>query len=431
MTEQSKNPHELTEEDFVVETLGENKYESPLELPDHFWCDEDRRVIYNNTLEPDGVKNTEILSFERAGPNKMIHFDSSNINVGIVTCGGLCPGLNDVIRAVTYNCLSYKVKTIYGFRYGWEGLTKNAPHRPMVLDHDSIDNIHEMGGSILGSSRGPQSVEDMVDTLVKYNISILFPIGGDGTQHASRLLAEEITRRKLDISILGIPKTIDNDIFAIHKTFGFNTAVEGARSAINQIHIEAKGARNGIGIVKIMGRHSGSITAHATLATANVNLCLIPEIDLDIDATIEKIVDRLESAEHLVIAVAEGVGQELLWENEKKEYDISGNLKLKDIGVWLKSKIMEELDKRDIPHTMRYIDPSYMIRSIPANSTDSIFCLRLANTAVHAGMAGKTNAIIGYWNQHFTLVPIKTAISRKKTVDTNSSLWRSIMEITL
>jgi len=422
----------MKQKDFLVEDLGKNNYSSPLQFPDGSYSSVSKRVLFNNVIDDgENIKGQKILSFEMAGPYKKIHFESSEINVGIVTCGGLCPGLNDVIRSVTYNCLDgYGVKTVYGFRFGFEGLTHRFNQEAIRLSPSNIDSIHEQGGTILGSSRGDQSKEDMVDTLVKFNISILFVIGGDGTQRGSMQIEEIIKRRKLDISIIGIPKTIDNDISFIYKTFGFDTAVGEARKAIDAAHVEAKGTRNGIGLVKLMGRHSGFIAAHATLASGNVNICLIPEVPLDINILFEKIKKRLSKKDHLVIVVAEGVGQDLLYADKKKMYDSSGNVKLQDIGVFFKQKIDEYLNKEKIEHTIKYIDPSYMIRSTATNAIDSSFCLRLGNYAVHAGMAGKTNALVGYWNQNFCLAPIKLALSCRKTVEVNSSLWRSIVEIT-
>ena len=422
----------MEKEDFIVECLGSNNYSSPLQLSDEYYASAHRRVLFNNTISNDeNIFDQGMFSFESAAPHKKIHFNSSNINVGIVTCGGLCPGINDVVRSVTYNCIDgYGVKTVYGFKFGYEGLTPRFNQNAITLTSANIDNIHEQGGSILGSSRGRQSIDDIINTLIKFNISILFVIGGDGTQRGSMEIAELIQRRKIDIAIIGIPKTIDNDISFIHKTFGFDTAVEEARKAIDAAHIEAKGARNGIGMVKLMGRHSGFIAAHATLASGNVNICLIPEVPLDLNALFDKIRMRFSRKDHLVIVVAEGIGQDLLYADEDRQYDQSGNVKLKDAGVFLKQKIDNYLSSNNIEHTIKYIDPSYMIRSTAANAIDSSFCLRLGNYAVHAGMAGKSSCLIGYWNQNFCLVPIKLALSCRKTVEVNSSLWQSILEIT-
>ena len=423
----------LKQQDFVGENLGECNFPSPLELESSAFYSESR-ILFNNRLDANGeFGNQAVFSFEGVGPHPKIFFDPSRINVGIVTCGGLCPGLNDVIRSVTYSCLeNYKVKNVYGFRYGYQGLTAEHSHEAISLTSEHVDDIHEVGGTLLGSSRGQQSIDDMVDTLVKFNISILFVIGGDGTQRGSMAIVKEINRRKLKIAVMGIPKTIDNDIAFLHKSFGFDTAVEEARKVIYAGHVEAKGAQNGIGLVKLMGRHSGFIAAHATIASGNVNICLIPEVPVGLDELYARLKRRFERSDHAVIVVAEGFGQELIEQEmgEKQEFDKSGNVKLRDIGHFLKDKLHERLEADKVEHTIKYIDPSYMIRSTPSNAIDSSFCLNLGNNAVHAAMAGRTNVLMGYWNQHFCLVPIALALSARKMVDVNSYLWRSIVEIT-
>ncbi len=423
----------LKQEEFDAQNLGECCFDPPFSIDKEYESLGHPRVLFNNLVPVDGkIKGENILSFEGVGRANKIFFDSSKINVGIVTGGGLCPGLNDVIRSITYNCLeNFKVKTVYGFKFGFQGLTTEHSQEAIRLTPEIIDTIHEQGGTILGSSRGNQDICDIVDTLVKFNVSILFVIGGDGTQYGSMAIVEEITRRKLQISIVGVPKTIDNDISFTHKTFGFDTAVEEARKAIDAAHVEAKGARNGIGMVKLMGRHSGFIAAHATLASGNVNICMIPEAPLVLENFFKKVKKRLDKKDHLVIVVAEGAGQHLISSDDgKEEFDASGNVRLKDIGLYMKVALSDFLNREGIEHTIKYIDPSYMIRSTPANAVDSSFCLNLGNYAVHAGMTGRTNVLVGYWNQHFCLVPIKLALSHRKTVAVNSSLWRAILEIT-
>lgn len=421
----------LTQKDFEVENLGPCAFPSP--LPHISDSDNDPKfVVFQNQLRPgERLEADEVLTFEKAYVSQMLFFNPSLINVGIVTCGGLCPGLNDVIRSITNCCRrAYKVKNVYGFKHGFKGLSAEGSKDFVVLDEAAVDGIHETGGTILSSSRGSQDIGDVVDTLVKFNISILFVIGGDGTQKGSMCIAEEVKRRKLKISVIGIPKTIDNDISFVQRTFGFYTAVEEARKAISAAHVEAKGTQNGIGIVKLMGRHSGFIAGHATLSSGDVNICIIPEVPFALSTLFEKIKQRLSRKDHLVIVVAEGAGQEFL-ANNGDEKDASGNIRLKDIGVFLRIEIEKYLLAEKVPHSIKYIDPSYMIRSTRACAADSSFCLQLGNYAVHAGMAGRTNLIIGQWNQHFTLTPIQLAVSQKKMVDPKSAFWRSIEEITL
>jgi 6-phosphofructokinase 1 len=424
--------NKLKQEDFKIEVLGKCNVRNPLPVPKEFYERyKDLRIVYNNlTWSGDKIGQNKLLFFEAAGPCEKIHFDPKKINVGVVTCGGLCPGINDVIRSITFTAMAYGVKNVYGFKYGYQGLTAAYNKEAIILDFEKIDTIHEIGGSMLASSRGPQPVQDMVDTLVKFNISILFVIGGDGTQHGAMEMAKEIKKRKLDIAIIGVPKTIDNDISFVHRTFGFYTAVEEAREAIRVARAEAKGARGGIGIVKLMGRHSGFIAANATLATGSVNICLVPEVSFTLEEIFAKIDKRLETKPYLTIVVAEGAGQDLL-QRGHSEHDASGNVKLKDIGLFLKEKIEQYLKEKGVEHTIKYIDPSYMIRSRVANASDASFCLQLGKYAVHAGMAGKTNILIGHWNQHFTLCPIALAVTDRKFIDPNSSLWLAVKEITL
>ncbi len=423
------------QEDFLVDTQGENTIKSPLSFKKYPHVRKLERGIFNQKIPHDYSCNIEnILSFEIAMPHEYIYYDPAQTNVGIVTCGGLCPGINDVIRSITYASFeTYGVKNVYGFRYGYAGLTAKFNQTALRLRPEMVDEIHEQGGTILGSSRGAQSVEDMVDTLIKFNISILYVIGGDGTQRGSMAIVEEIKRRKLDISVIGIPKTIDNDIAFVEQTFGFLTAVDEARKAINAAHAEAKGALHGIGLVKLMGRHSGFIAAHATLASGNANMCLIPEEHRSLPDILEKIEHRftVKEKDHLVIVVAEGFGQDLLLEGKEKQFDPSGNVKLADIGPFLVEKIGTHLKEKKTLHTIKYIDPSYTIRSIRSNATDSSFCLQLGNYAVHAGMAGRTNCLIGFWNSNFNLLPIKLALSSRKIVDVEGPMWGAVKEITI
>jgi 6-phosphofructokinase 1 len=374
-----------------------------------------------------------VPSFELSGPREKLFFDPAKLNCGIVTCGGLCPGLNDVIRTITLTLAwQYKVKTIYGFRYGYAGLSSNVLEYPIVLTPEVVDKIHTEGGSILGSSRGPQEVDDMIDHLIKYDINLLFVIGGDGTLRGAGALAEGIKARGLNIGVIGIPKTIDNDISGIEQSFGFSTAVEEARAAVMGAHEEAKGAWNGVGMVKLMGRESGFIAAAATLANSDVNFCFIPEVPLTLEGEkgfLKQLEQRLDDKHHAVIVVAEGV--QLADRNpDDCVKDASGNVIFEDIGILLKTKIQDHFKKIGKPLSLKYIDPSYIIRSVPANSQDSLLCLALGQAAVHAGLAGKTNAVIGFWNQHCTHIPIALAALKRKKVDPKGYLWQTVLGTT-
>ncbi len=420
----------LTPTDFAVTHLGENRVASPMRTVP--FIDEDRRVLYHGEVEQvrrELEEGREPLAFEIGGARERIFFDPQEVNAGIVTCGGLCPGINDVIRALVLSLeFHYGVRTIYGFRYGYEGLVEKNGHDPMRLNSERVDHIEDLGGTILGSSRGPQDVGLMVDNLVRLGVSMLFVIGGDGTLRGGRDMAEEIKRRGLKIAVIGVPKTIDNDIGFMQMSFGFRTAVAAAGEAIAAAHVEAKGARNGIGLVKLMGRHSGFIAAHAALAGSQVNFCLVPESPFGLDAFLSALKTRLESRRHAVVVVAEGAGQDLLEASEER--DASGNVKLSDIGLFLRDKTKEYFKRIGMEASLKYIDPSYMIRGIPANAFDSAFCLLLGHNAVHAAMAGRTNTVVGFWRNEFTHVPIPLATSTRRQVDPDSRLWSGVLAAT-
>ncbi|MFO7601304.1 MAG: ATP-dependent 6-phosphofructokinase [Candidatus Desulfacyla sp.] len=413
-----------------ISRLGECRITSPMDSTD--FVDDEVRVLFHSTLkEAEGIFEAcgRLPSFEMAGPRKKIYFDPSKLKCGIVTCGGICPGLNNVIRAIVMSLHHhYGVPSAFGFQYGYEGLSPAYRHAPMELNLEKVYDIHLKGGTILGSSRGPQDVSDMVDTLERMNIGILFTIGGDGTLRGGQAISEEIRRRGLKISVIGIPKTIDNDISYMDKSFGFETAVAETRTSIYSAHVEAEGARNGIGLVKLMGRESGFIAAHATLANSDVNFCLVPEVPFTLNGLLSALSDRLEKRNHAVIVVAEGAGQDLLEKTGKR--DASGNVRLTDIGIFLRDQITAHFKDAGIKIVLKYIDPSYTIRSRPANTHDSVFCLLLGHCAVHAGMSGRTNMVVGYWNGEFTHVPIPLAVSKRKHVSPEGRLWSSVLEST-
>ena len=426
--------------DFTIPTLGTPKIPSPIPYS-HVRGDDianygndEERVLYDVDIpNADAAAEKDHGLLETAGPRQKIFFAPGHVHAGIVTCGGLCPGMNDVIRAVT-RCLWYRyhVRRISGIPFGFQGLLPETAGPTLELDPDVVDDIHKIGGTALGSSRGGgERTEDLVDAIERLNLNILFTIGGDGTQKGALAIAREIKKRGLKISVIGIPKTIDNDFSFIERSFGFETAVSEAARVVSAAHTEAKSAVNGIGLVKLMGRESGFIAAHTALASHDSNFVLIPEVPFELEGEkglfhlLEK---RLEKRQHAVIIIAEGAGQELLPENEQT--DASGNRKLGDIGVFLKKVISEHMEQREIPFTLKYIDPSYIIRSAVAVPTDSVYCSRLGNAAVHAAMAGKTEAIVGLVNDHFVHIPMEDAVSERKKVDPEGSLWRDVLEST-
>ena len=432
----------MNHSDFNVKNLGKATIKSPLKQavrnysPIFKFVDDSERILYDVSLE-NFNKCMEIgespVSFEKAGPRENIFFEPAKTKVAIVTCGGLCPGLNNVIRSLV-NELYYRygVSRILGIKYGYEGLVAKYNHPVIELSAPLVSELHLVGGSFLGSSRGNQDVSQMVDTLEILNVNILFCIGGDGTLRGAHAICEEIEKRKLKIAIAGIPKTIDNDINLIDKSFGFETAFSIANDIIRNAHNEAAGAFNGIALVKLMGRDSGFIAAHAALSIQEVNFVLIPEISFDLYGQrgfLRILRKRLEERHHAVVVVAEGAGQEL-FDKTTETKDLSGNIKHQDIGIYLKEKISEEFTIKKFPFAIRYIDPSYIIRSSPANANDSKFCNLLAQNAVHAAMAGKTDFVVGNWNTLFTLLPIPLATAQRKKIDIEGELWWNVLEAT-
>ena len=419
---------------FEVQSLGKCSINSPVRGRE--FVEDDEQITFASQ-----VKNIHMLmkkakvfpAFQKAGPRKMIFHNPAESRAAIITCGGLCPGLNNVIKGlVTVLYHDYNVKTILGIKYGYQGLVPKYKHPPLSLTPQIVDEIHKAGGTILGSSRGKQDYAEMVDTLERMNINLLFCIGGDGTLRGANAITEEIFRRKNVISVIGIPKTIDNDLGFVEKTFGFETAVHTVFDVITSAHNEAEGADNGIGIVKLMGRDSGFIAASATLANSVVDFCLIPEIDFTLGGEhglFRAIEWKLDQTRHAVIVVAEGAGQ-TLFEGKEAKKDASGNILKHDIGVFLKDEIGEYFKKNTRDVSIKYLDPSYHIRSVAAISSDAIFCYLLAENAVHAGMAGKTNMVIGYWNNYFTNVPINLATHERRKVDPDGALWKGVLSAT-
>lgn len=427
--------------DFDIQNLGPAEFASPLqrvryEMDAEFMTDDDHRVLFDHSPEKvrDCIENgTDPVTIEHAGARERIFFNPAQTICAVVTCGGLCPGLNDVIRGLVLTLnYGYGVRTIYGIPYGYEGFVSRCGHTPINLTPDSVSHLNQEGGSVLGSSRGPQSKKEIVDFLVEYRINVLFVIGGDGTLRGAQNIVTEITSRDLKISVVGIPKTIDNDLEFMDMSFGFETAFAEAVNTVRCAHNEAKGYPNGVGLVKLMGRDSGFIAAFAALAENSVNYVLIPEVPFQLTgkhglfACLE---DRLSRRGHAVVVVAEGAGQHLM-QGHAGGTDASGNLKFGDIGPFLKKQIETHFKEIEKQINIKYIDPSYVIRSVPALPQDAIFCLRLAQNAVHAGMAGKTNMVVGRWHGHYVNLPMCVVTRRRRKVNPQGDLWVTVLEAT-
>lgn len=416
----------------AIQSLGECKVANPLP-----YCRfvSDATLLRMNVPEEDLPETTEDLvycDFQMAGPREKIYFDPSKVKCAIVTCGGLCPGINDVIRSIVMEGFHhYNIASCVGIRYGLQGFIPKYHHDIMELTPRSVADIHQFGGTILGSSRGHQPVDEIVDALERMNVNILFVIGGDGTMRAAKAIQKEVAARGRKIGVIGIPKTIDNDINFVSKSFGFDTAVEKATEAIECAHTEAVGAYNGIGLVKLMGRESGFIAAQSVLALKEVNFVLVPEQRFEFEGEnglLPSLEARLKSRKHAVIVAAEGAGQDHTGQSGDK--DASGNVKLGDISDVLIARIKSYFSKRDMPVTIKYIDPSYIIRSVPANSNDRVYCGFLGQHAMHAAMAGKTGMVVSRMQDRYVHLPMELVTDKRKRLNVHSDYWRSVLEST-
>ncbi|NLH15146.1 MAG: ATP-dependent 6-phosphofructokinase [Phycisphaerae bacterium] len=427
--------------DFKILTLGQALIRSPIDLSarDHTdrsdYVRDDQGILYDISADVcsrcKGQSRGDVL--ELAGPREKIYFEPSQVHAAIVTCGGLSPGLNDVIRAIVM-CLWYRygVQKISGVRFGYRGFLPEFGLSLMELKPTIVEDIHDEGGTLLGSSRGyGDRLSDIIECICRNKINMLFTIGGDGTQKGAQRIGEEIRRRGLKIAVVGIPKTIDNDLSFMEKSFGFETAVSKAVEAVQGAHVEAHDTIRGVGIVKLMGRQSGFIAAHAALGSSDVNFVLVPEVPFDLDGPnglLTHLDLRLDRRNHAVIVVAEGAGQDLFVDDSQT--DASGNKKLHDIGIFLRDRIQDHYAAQKREVNVKYIDPSYIIRSLAANPSDSIFCARLGSNAVHAAMAGKTEILISQVHGQLVHVPIQLAVSRRNFIDPEGPLWRDVIDAT-
>lgn len=430
----------ITLADLQVSTLGECRFDSPLasyvagRATNRYFVAENDRVLLDDTIdlvEAHGdVPLDQIPSFETGGPRAKLFFNPAETKVGIVTCGGLCPGLNDVIRALVLELIHhYGVDQITGFRHGYAGLVPGKAPDPYTLTPEFVDTITDRGGTILGTSRGPQDVPTMVDTLVHRDIDILFVIGGDGSMRGVHELADEVASRNLKIAIVGIPKTIDNDIPLIGTSFGFQTAFARAAEAIKQARVEAESTMGGVGIVKVMGRHAGFIACYSALANHDADFVLIPEVPFELagpTGLLTRLRERVAEEGSAVIVLAEGAGQEHL--PDVAATDASGNKKLADFSHFLREQITTDFADNDEPLVVRYFDPGYQIRSGTADAADSVYCTRLAQAATHAAMAGRTDMVVGRPRHRFVHIPIEPVIAMTHQVNPTGDLWLSVLE---
>jgi 6-phosphofructokinase 1 len=412
----------------TIDSLGVAKFPSPLR-----WAVNGATRIPYRIAREIGAAPGDDIDFEIAGSRKDLFFNPARVRAAMVTCGGLCPGLNNVIRSLYYELThAYGVPEVYGFQYGYQGLDTARGGEPIRLTDEFVDPIHKRGGTVIGTSRGPVDSVVAVDNLVWRGINILFCVGGDGTQRGALALHQEAERRGYPLAVVGIPKTIDNDVGFVARTFGYSTAVEAARDIIDSAHMEARSVENGISLVKVMGRHAGYIAAGATIASQDVNFTLVPEVPFVLDGEgglLDALTRRIRKRSHAVIVVAEGAGQDLL-DRSAGETDASGNIKLLDIGPFLRQRIESHFKRVGIPVAVRYFDPSYVIRSRPANCEDAILCDLYARNAVHAAMAGKTGLVIGHLHETFIHVPVEALVAEKKRLNPEGGWWHAVLAAT-
>ena len=417
----------------AIPLLGEPRIDTPLSHAT--FVDETVRAPLDPMVVVEGgVARPRDLGvrFELAGPRPKIYFDPSKARAWIVTAGGLCPGINAVIRALVMTLhYHYGVRRIAGVRYGLQGFIARYGHDLLPLTPDAVKDIHAFGGTILGSSRGAQPIDQIVDGLEQHEVQMLFLIGGNGSMRAAEAIHDEVARRGLKKAVVGLPKTIDNDIYLVPRTFGFQTAVGEATQAVNAAHVEAEGAYNGIALVKLMGRNAGFVAAHSSLASKQVNFLLVPEQDFDLDGPnglLAHLADRIRTRHHALIVVSEGAGQKFF--QGTNGTDASGNARLGDVGAFLRDRIAEHFAKAGVPINLKYIDPSYIIRSVPADANDNIYCGFLGQNAVHAAMSGRTGLVLGQLQGAFVHLPLAAVNSRSQRIDLCGPLWRSVLETT-
>lgn len=393
---------------------------------------DDERIPENIRRQP-GAPADEGHLFELAGPRDTLYFDPQHARAGIVTCGGLCPGLNNVVRSLFRELHDgYGVREVFGFRMGYQGLDPARAIDPFVLNHTMVDEIHKHGGTLLGTSRGAVNIDAAVENLIQRKVDMLFCIGGDGTQRGAYALYEACRKRGHPLSVVGVPKTIDNDVRHVTRTFGYLTALEESCRVIEAAHTEARSVHNGVALVKLMGRHAGFIAAGATIANQDVNFTLIPEVPFALDGPggfLAALKRRILERNHAVVVVAEGAGQDLFPDAPQRR-DASGNIKLNDIGLFLAKAIETYFAEQRIPMTLRYFDPGYQIRSRPANCEDAVLCDQFARKAVHAAMAGKTGLVIGFLHNVFIHVPTDLIVSYVKRLDLEGPIWQAALAAT-
>eukprot|EP00668_Euglena_longa_P014128 GGOE01018102.1.p1 GENE.GGOE01018102.1~~GGOE01018102.1.p1 ORF type:complete len:494 (+),score=144.75 GGOE01018102.1:38-1483(+) len=360
----------------------------------------------------------------RAGPRREVYF-GTDTNACIVNTGGLCPGLNSVIEELVRTLDTYNADTIYGIRYGFLGFD-TTEYMPLILTPHSVLNIHQRGGTILGTCRGSFNEDLILKFLKECNIGQMYVIGGDGSHRAALRIHALCKEHQLRCVVVGIPKTIDNDILFFDKTFGFDTAVEVASKVIDCSFVEASSVKNGVGVVKVMGRDSGFVARNAALSNNVVDACLIPEVPFEIKGNgglLPWLDGHLATKHCAVIVICEAAGQQHLPCLGK---DPTGHNIYEDTGKWLKKAIETHWQETGQEGKVFLIDPSYMLRSVPANTGDNMFCIQLAQAAVHTAYSGYSGVTVGRYHDLYGVMPIEMVVSGLRKVNPKGSLWQTL-----
>lgn len=417
-----------------VRVSGLDKLSTPHEVQYNRYIKDSEIVQIDNMRNIEENDNTVAQAFVQAGPREFIPWKEGEVRAAIITCGGQCPGQNNVIQelfcSLYYN---YGVDVIYGIRAGFRGFWHQDFQPWLRLTPKLVKGIHEQGGSIQGTSRGGFDQNRIVNALEVYGINQVYIVGGDGTHRGALEIHEECLRRGLKVAVACIPKTIDNDVGIIDRSFGFNTSVAEARRAISSVVVEAQCTPNCIGIVKLMGRHAGYIAAHSALASRQVDIVLIPEVPFYMEGEsglLPYVYRLLKAQSSVVIVVAEGAGHEQL-KTQESEIDESGNVKLKDIGQYLTQNITSYMKKKNFNISIKYVDPSYMVRSVPADAEDAVYCLYLASYAVHGAMAGYSGFSLGLVSGRSVQQPIEVICRASPSyLNPKGSTWEHILAMT-
>ncbi|MFN8151240.1 MAG: 6-phosphofructokinase [Solirubrobacterales bacterium] len=329
--------------------------------------------------------------------------------IGILTGGGDCPGLNAVIRAAVRKGVKAHDNEFFGFQYGWAGVLAGEG-RP--LDVNATRGILPRGGTILGTSRtnpfnedGP-GVEGVLAGMEQAGVEMLIPIGGEDTLGVAGKLAEA------GVPVVGVPKTIDNDLAGTDFTFGFQTAVQIATDAIDRLHTTAE-SHNRVIVVEVMGRHAGWIAAYSGMA-GGADAILVPERPFDIDELCERLRRRhVEGSRFSIVVVSEGAhpkDEGLI--ASTGELDAFGHERLGGIAFALEG----EIEKRTGYETRMTI-LGHVQRGGTPNAYDRVLGTRFGVAAIDAIARGETGTMVALRGSEVVTVPLEEALAEPKLLD--------------